>query len=88
MKVLCEYKFINNKKIRVELIGATEIKKRGLNAPDHFVLVFKEGRERTEIGLRPDEMVQLITLLSYALYVGIDGYRVKCLKGYNGFKFK
>ena len=89
MKILCQYKFKNNKSFRVELLEtAKEIKKRGFNKPDHFALVFQAGEDETAFGLRPDEVVQLITLLSYGLYMGVKEYGIKLLKGYNGFKFK
>lgn len=92
MKTLCEYRFINNKRIAIELLNAKDIKKNKVNKADNFMLVFESGKgkrfNRTAFGLRADEMLQIITLIGYALYVGISGFNINYLRGYNGFDFK
>lgn len=84
MKKLCEYKFTNNKTIRVYYAPNKEVKELGMNKYDNFILGFKTRKEETQMGLRGDEMVQVITLLGYALYVGLGD---RLLKNYNGFWF-
>ena len=91
IKVLCEYKFANNKRIAIELVDAKEIRKRGLNKCDNFVLVFETGKgkrfNRVAFGLRADEMMQIATLTNYALWKTVSTYSLSTLRGYNGFKF-
>ncbi len=85
MKTLSEYKFKNNKSIRVVYRNSKETKKAGLPDCDAFSLEFIINGKRTGFGIRPDEMVIIINLLSEGLYKGIDGYNIGILRGYNGF---
>jgi hypothetical protein len=87
MKLLCQYKFKNKKAIKVYFLTEKEAVKNELNNVDNFMLVFETPGKKHKVGLRPDEITQIITLLGYSLFVGVDGYMLKPLKGYNGFKF-
>lgn len=85
MKILSEYKFHNKKAIRLVYRTKKETKEIGLPICDAFVLEFDAGGEKTAVGLRPDEMVIIIRVLSDALFKGIENYDIGVLRGYNGF---
>lgn len=86
MKILSEYKFKNKKSIRVVYRTSKETKAKKLPDCDAFTLEFVVDGEVSGFGIRPDEMVIIIRLLSDALFQGIKTYSIGILKGYNGFK--
>ncbi len=86
MKTLSSYKFKNNKEIRVDFLNRRDQKKMGVPECDNHMLVFEKSDEATRIGLRPDEMIILINLLSEALFKSVSAYELSILKGYNGFQ--
>lgn len=88
MKKLASYKFKNDKEISVEFYTHKETKKKFKNKVDTFGLVFRNGKNRTVMGLRPDEITIIISLLGYALHNGVKTYDMEALKGYNGFGFR
>ena len=68
MKTLSTCTFKNDKQISVLLLTEKEIAKRGFPKKDCFVLRFRHGEENLDIGMRPDEILMLIALLSKGLW--------------------
>lgn len=85
MKILAKYKFTNNKTIQVVWLNPKDIKRLKVAKVDNFLLEFIDGKKTTGFGLRPDEVTQLIILLSYALWKATSAYTIGLFKGYNGF---
>lgn len=87
MKLLSNYKFKNDKDIRLWLLTEKEIKKHKFNSVDFFCLEFVIGEESHKFGLRPDEVTMISSILSRGLWRGVHGYKIKAMKKgeYDGF---
>lgn len=89
MKTINEYKFKNKKIIRVEYINDKD--RKGTKIPKCDVLLFHwstdNGKSFGEgIYIRPDEALILAKQLIDGVYKVTDGYSIKPLKGYYGYK--
>ncbi len=84
MKILGKYTFKNKKEIRLVFHNTKSQKKLGLPDCDNYTLEFWNKDKVTSMGLRPDEIAIIISILGAGLFKSVEGYDLKLLKGYNG----
>ena len=85
MRVLSNYKFKNDREIRLVLFTAREKQKRGFPECDDFGLEFIIGDDISCFALRADEVLLISSILSRGLYRGVHGFHLSALTGYDGF---
>lgn len=86
MRILSEYKFNNNKAMQVVLFTKREAKRKGMPDCDRLAIKLIYPDDTTLVGIRPDEILILISLLGEGMFKAIEAFRIGHLKGYNGFR--
>ena len=86
MRVLSNFKFTNNREIRLVLFTPKERDRKGFPECDDFGLEFIVDGVRKCFALRADEVLLISSILSRGLYRGIHGFHLRGKSGkHEGF---